>query len=112
MLNISAEQMARIGRARLERVLYELVPQLQAQYPDAPPAAELRAAMQPLLERMLGWNIHSGGFLALHVLASKVVGEDYYTLPGFEAVFAAPGLSEDLKEEWLRGWLAGLRDSA
>lgn len=108
MIEIGSEQMAAIERARLEDVVAKIIKQLQLKYPDSPPADELRVQLQPFIEQVSAWNIHSGGFLALHVLASKAVGLDYYTLPGFEAAFIDPAISGNLKEEWLSAWMKNL----
>jgi hypothetical protein len=111
MIEISSEQMTAIERSRLEEDLVKIIQQLQLQYPDSPPSAELRLQLQPMVDQVLAWSIHSGRFLALHVLACKAIGVDYYTLPGFEAVFADPAISDELKEEWLSGWMTQLRDA-
>jgi hypothetical protein len=110
MITIGSEQMAEIERTRLEQVLEKIVGQFQSQYPDAPSAPELRLQMRAMLDQMLGWGIHSGGFLALHVFACKAIGIDYCTLPGFEAIFSDSAISDELKEEWLGGWMKTLRD--
>jgi hypothetical protein len=111
MIEIRSEQMDALERARLEVVLSKIIQQLQDQFPDSPPVDELRKELQPMVDQVSAWNIHSGGFLALHVLASKAVGADYHTLPGFEAAFADTAISDELKEEWLGAWLKNLQES-
>lgn len=111
MLTISSERMNALQRARLEEVLEKIIVQLRLDYPDAPPTSELRRQMRPMLEQMSRWGIQSGGFLALHALASRVIGSDYFTLPVFESIFSDPEISEQMKEEWFGGWMASLRSS-
>ena len=110
MIKIRAKQMEAIDLSRQEHILEIIVAQLQFQYPDSPSASELRSELKPLVEQVSGWGIRSGSFLALHVLACKVIGVDYYTLPGFEATFADPDISDGLKEEWLGGLMLTLRE--
>ena len=112
MIEIRPEQMAAIERARLEDVIASIIVQLRLQYPDSPPADELRVQLQPMVDQVHAWNISSGGFLALHVLACKAVGADYFTLPGFEAAFADPAVSDELKEEWLGGWMKYMHETS
>ena len=111
MITVDSEQLAAIERARFEDTLSIVIAQFQLQYPDSPPAPELRLQMQPMVEQVTAWGIHSGGFLALHVFACKVIGADYYSLPGFEEVFADSAISDVLKEEWLGGLMTILREA-
>ena len=109
MLIFSAKQMAAMQRARLENVVDQMVIYLRQQYPDAPPAAELRQALLPMLDQMSAWGICSGPFLALHILASKVLGLDYHTIPALSKVFTDPDITDELKEEWFSSWLTAVR---
>ena len=111
MIEISVEQMDAVERARLQNVIATIIERLRSQYPDTPPETELRQMLQPMVEQVSAWKIHSGGFLALHVFACKAIGYDYYTLPGFDAVFADQEISDNLKEEWLGAWMTHLREA-
>ena len=111
MIHINAGQMQDLERARMNTVLVQIGAQLREQYPDIPSDAELQRQLAPLVDQVFAWGVRSGGFVALHVLASKVVGIDYFTLPGFENVFSEPAISDMLKEEWLSGWLKKLLES-
>lgn len=108
MIQIDAKKMARIEQSRLETVLLAVVEQLRLQYIDPPSELELRSQLQPLVEKVHSWGISENGFFVLHIFACKVIGIDYYTLPGFEAVFSDAAISDRLKEEWLGGWLSKL----
>ena len=109
MLIFSAKQMAAMQRARLENVVDQVVRYLWRQYPDAPPAAELRQALLPMLDQMRAWGICSGPILALHILASKVLGLDHHAIPALSKVFTDPDITDDRKEEWFSSWLTAVR---
>lgn len=108
MISFDSQQLQAIDSARMEAVLNSIVDQMKLQYADAPSAAELRLQLQPLVEQVANWGIKNGSFYALHVLACKVVGRDYFKLPGFESVLSDKAISDQLKEEWLGGWLSKL----
>lgn len=112
MISFNADQMQDLERARMNNVLVQIGAQLMEQYPDVPNDVELQRQLAPLADQVFAWGIRSGGFVALHVLASRAIGVDYFTLPGFERVFADPAISDMLKEEWLSGWMKKLIETS
>lgn len=109
MISISTEQLVRLDQARMSQAIDHLVSRLQAQYPGSPPATEMRREILPLAQHLQDWGIRSASFLALHVLASRVFGLGYHERPVLRSVFSDPGISDELKEAWLGGWLSAVR---
>lgn len=113
MLKISKEAWNRLEQERRRRFIETLANQFADRYPGEAAAWRStagRAELNRVISSGEAFGLQSSESLALHALASKVIGVDYADVVLVVGqVLRSTALKEETKVSWLRAWLDAVR---
>lgn len=113
MLSIGSGQWQELQVQRNEQLKSVIADEMLERYPDTKISRnELIEQLSPVIETGQGLGIKSGELLFQHVLLSKALGVDYFTvIPFIEQVLSSDQLDEPFKLLWLNKWAEAVEKS-
>lgn len=115
-LNISPLQLEKLNRERdcefVDGIAQYLVGRFHLYQRLGFKYESLAKEIKPLITQAIGLGLPRYDGLALHVLASFILGVDYHETPVVKPILHSKELSGDLKVVWLDRWIHSLEDAA